>query len=298
MGDQLKRWSRLLHLDVLLVLLALLAGIAGAYLAHRYLGARADAAETAIRNRYKTMSVVVAASDLARGETLQAGLLAARQMPLEFLPSDAVPAAHAGELIGGRTAIDIRRGMPVVRAALAAASTTPRLSSVLSGTGRALTIAVDEVNSQSGNLRAGDWVDIYYSRNEGGGAVLMQLLQRVQVLAAGAVIGLADDAAETAGTERHYGTITLAVSAADAERVVLAQQSGSLSVVLRSRDDQSLLPSVTRSSRWLLEQRDAQAAVIPGSRVEVLVGGNGGLTPERTWLRIGRTDEGPAGDRS
>jgi Flp pilus assembly protein CpaB len=42
---------------------------------------------------------------------------------------------------------------------------------VLAGEQKALTIAVDQVNSQAGNLMPGDWVDLYYSRSEGDGAM-------------------------------------------------------------------------------------------------------------------------------
>ncbi|MEO6078689.1 MAG: Flp pilus assembly protein CpaB [Steroidobacteraceae bacterium] len=291
-------WRWKVRADAVLLMVAILAGITGAVLSGRFLGAKAAATEATLRERYEAKAVVVAAADLPRGEPLDATRLAVRKMPKEFLPEDAVPVERAGELIGARTAIQIRRGTPVVQAALHTGSPPQRLSMVLAGERRALTIAVDQANSQAGNLAPGDWVDLYYSRSSGGDAVLAPLLQHVEVLATGAAL-LGDDAdADSRVPERNFGTITLGLSATDAVRVVLAQQSGSLSVVLRASTDTSQISSEPRSSRELLV-RPSRSRNVPGdSRVEVLIGGSGGLTPEQSWLAVGQGRLAASGDPS
>jgi pilus assembly protein CpaB len=281
--EALKRWRPLLRLDAVLLVVAVAAGIAGAALAARYLGNRSAALEAGLRDRYEPKAVVVASRDLAAGELLDAARLAVRRMPREFLPSDAVPAERAGELMGARTAIQISRGAPVVTAALHAGHVPARLATLLQDGRRALTIAVDQVNSQAGNLHPGDWVDLYYSRNSDGDAVLVPLLQHAEVLAAGATLldGMVSE------QDPAFGTITLGVSAEDAARVVLAQQSGSVAVVLRAPEDTTLLPVAMRSSRELL-RTPTRGAPAGDSRIEVLVGGLGALTPERSWLSVGQ----------
>jgi pilus assembly protein CpaB len=281
-----------------LLVVAVVAGILAAVLAGRFLGAKAEAAEVRLRERYEPRAVVVAAKDLPQGTQVDTSLLAVRKMPREYLPADAVPEERATELIGAHTAIGIRRGTPVVAAALRQDLRPPRLAAVLAGEQRALTIAVDQMNSQAGNLLPGDWVDLYYSRTEGGGATIVPLLQRVGVLATGAALRPEEDSLGDAPTERNYSTITLALSATDAARVVLAQQSGNLSVVLRSPDDRSQLSVEPRSSRELL-RRPVSALPAPGSlRIEVLVGGEGGLTPRTSWLTVGQRGLGAEGDAS
>jgi pilus assembly protein CpaB len=293
-----KWWQWMLRMDAVLLVVALLAGVAGAVLAARFLGARAAATEADLRGRYEARAVVVAAADLPEGEPLDAAHLAARRMPREFLPADAVPVERAAELIGARTAIAIRRGTPVVQAALRSGYQPPRLSKVLDGERRALTIAVDQVGSQAGNLEPGDWVDLYYSRSDDGDAVLVPLLQRVEVLAAGAA--LLTDAAGTgsAAPERNFSTITLGLSGADAARIVLAQQSGSLSVVLRSPQDMSQMPTVPLSSRDLFARTPRTRSAAGDTRVELLIGGKGGLSPERSWLSVGQGRSATSGDPS
>jgi pilus assembly protein CpaB len=298
MSNMTKWWRWKLRTDSALLLVAILAGTAAAVMAGRFLGARADAAEASLQGRYETRAVVVAAEDLPQGEPLDATRLAVRKMPREFLPDDAVPVERAAELIGAQTAIQIRRGTPVVPAALRKVMPSPRLATVLTGEQKALTIAVDQVNSQAGNLLPGDWVDLFYSRNEGGGAMLVPLLQRVAVLAAGSALHREDEALNSSVEDRHYSTITLGLSALDAARVVLAQQSGSLSVVLRSPDDQSQLTAEPRSSQELWRRAALTPVVTGAARVEVLVGGGGGLVPERSWLAVGQSGSGAAGDAS
>ncbi len=159
-----------------------------------------------------------------------------------------------------------------------------------------MTIAVDQVNSQAGNLLPGDWVDLYYSRSDGGGAVLIPLLQRVEVLAAGATLLAGDEEADPAAADRNFSTITLGLSGTDAARVVLAQQSGILSVVLRSPLDTSEMPAEPRSSQELLLRPSRARSASGDTRIEMLVGGNGGVTPDRQGWQSGR--RAAPGDRS
>lgn len=279
-------WKRLLNADALLALLAVGAGIGGSVLADRYLDAREAASEARVAGRYTTRQVVVAASDLPRGELLAAGSLAARAMPSGFVPADAVPVEQAQALLGTRTSIPIRRGTPVVAGAVQADGQVLRLSSVLASGERALTISVDETGSQAGALRPGDAIDLFYSRNDGGESLLVPLLQQVEILAVGATTSAAafDDGE---ATQRLYATITLRVDESAVPRILLAQQSGQIGIVLRAGSGGRLIDSAVRSSRELLR---AQPSSTVGTRsgVELLVGGNGGQAPQRSWLQFGR----------
>ena len=290
-------WQWLVRLDTALLLVALSAGIAGAILSARYLSARASATEASLRGRFATRAVVVAAADIAAGELLDSTRLAVRRVPKEFLPVDAVPAEQASALIGGKTAIAIHRGTPVVPAALRETHDPRRLSTILEGERRALTIAVDQVNSQAGNLMPGDWVDLFFSRSTDGDAMLVPLLQHVEILAAGVSLLGENGDAGLADSEGGFSTITLGVSADDAARVVLAQQSGNVSVVLRASGDSSLISTVPRSSRDFLRPAPKSRAPVD-TRIEVLVGGSGGLLPERSWMTVGQGRSAAAGDAS
>jgi pilus assembly protein CpaB len=245
----------------------------------RHVEARIASAEATMTRRYETRNVVVASVDVAQGGVLNRENLALRQIPREYLAPDAVPAERAGELVGNRLAIGIARGMPVSAGALAADG-GDALATVLQGTERAVTLPVDDLTSQAGALRAGDFVDLYYGRRDDGDALLVPLLQKVEVLA----VGDSFSSGGTAGSAADFSTVTLRLQADEAPRVVLAQQAGDITLLLRGRDDQALQASRVLNSRELLRvtpTRTVQAGV------EVLTGGQGGAAPARSWLRVG-----------
>jgi pilus assembly protein CpaB len=285
-GEKWRRWWRP---DAMLTLVALGTGICGALLGGKYLSARAAAAEAEVASRYETTQVVVAAADVARGDVLDNGNLSLRKVPRDFLPPDAVAAAQAGDLLGRRAAVDIGRGTPIVRAVLASSARAPGLSSVLAPNERALTVAVDDLSSQAGGLRAGDRIDLYYGRRESGDAVVVPLLQQVEIMAVGDSFARAGFEGEPSG---HYATVTLRVAAVEAPRVLLAQQAGELSVLLRAPGDELLQPVAIRSSRELLQAPAVARSAAPG--IELLTGGTGELVPGRTWLRVGAGTRGDA----
>jgi pilus assembly protein CpaB len=274
-------WRRWLRTDVLLTLVGLGAGVGGALLGGKYLAARAAAIEAEAARRYQVREVVVASADVTRGGTLDGSNLAVRKIPQEFVPPGAVTPERAGDLVGSRAAIDLGRGSPIVMAALAADGPVARLSSALGANERALTVAVDELGSHAGSVAPGDHIDLYYGRRESAESLLVPLLQQVEVLAAGDSFSR-PGAAE--GEGRHYSTLTLRVSAADAPRVLLAQQTGELMLLLRAPEDEQLQPTSIRSSSELLRRPAIQSGA---GRIEVLIGGTGEMMPERRWLAVG-----------
>jgi pilus assembly protein CpaB len=274
---------RILQHDAALLTMALVLGAVGAVLASRYLTARAAAAEQALASRYSSRTVVVAADDLPQGENLQSHNMAARAMPREFLPPDAVPAELAQGLVGGRTAIAIRRGTPIVSSAVLKDGGAASLSGLLAPGERALTLPVDDINSQAGRVQIGDRVDLYYRHSESGSTLLMPLLQQVEVLAAGGALRQASGDEQDA--VRTYATLTLRVPSTEAPRILLAQQAGEIAVVLRAATDQVSEAASIRSSSELLRVRPSRSG---GSfRIELLVGGAGALAPGRSWIQVG-----------
>lgn len=278
MDEKVSGWRRWLRADVALTLVAVVAGTGGAVLAGQYLTERASAAERQLAGRYAGREVVVAATDLPRGAVLSATNLAARSVPQAYLPADAVPASRAGQLLGARVAIDIKRGTPIVSAALAEGASAAKLSDVLGGDERALTVSVDDLNSQAGGLRPGDRVDLYYSERAGGGALLVPLLQQVEILGVGESFAVGGEVGR-----RSFSTVTLRVRVDEAPKVLLAQHAGDLSVLLRSPADTNPVPVVVRSSNELLRAPVPRRQV---SQVELLVGGQGEQVPARRVLSV------------
>lgn len=280
-------WRRWLRPDIVLTLVAAAAGIAGAVLGGQYLRQRAADAESRIAQRYQGRQVIVAATDLARGTQLSARNIALRSVPEEYLPASALSGDRAGELLGAAAAVDLSRGTPIVPAMLVAGAAAPRLSAALAPDERALTVAVDDLNSQAGGLRSGDRIDLYFSRREGDSALLVPLLQQVEILG----VGDSFPGAHQDDGPRQFSTVTLRVPAVEAPRILLAQQAGELSLLLRPVADLGVQPTTIRSSSELLRPAARGRAM---ADVELLVGGQGELVPERRTIRVGASRTGGA----
>jgi pilus assembly protein CpaB len=216
-------------------------------------------------------------------------MLALRRMPRDFLPSGALSGSQAKAIIGQRLAIGLRRGDPL-QAAIVSSRDDQVLSNLVHPGGRALTIPVDEMNSMAGLLGAGDVVDLFYSLSQGDGATLTPLLERVVVLAAGEAIA-SDKVVSRRPAEpaRGFSTLTILVTPEDAARVVLAQSTGSLTVLLRSPSDDSTVAIATRNSRSLFVQyrADSRKEGSAQESIELIVGGRGGVVPEVSRLNVG-----------
>jgi pilus assembly protein CpaB len=292
---RIPNFQGLLQSNLLLGLAAVAAGLLAAWLGAQQLKQRAAALEQESKQRFATAPFVVASQDVAKGQQIDASLLSVRSMPRAYTPTDALAPDSAGMLIGGRAAIGIRRGTPVVMAALLREDSALRLSEQLPMGMRALTIQVDQLNALSGHLEAGDTVDLYYSRTQGAGAVLVPLMQRVRVLATGDITELQHRSQIGDSEPRDFSSVTLLVSGIDAQRIVLAEQTGRITLLLRRPTDESILDSRVFSSAQLLGDQSTRGVVRMDARVELLVGGTGG-NPSRSWLQTGVRAHGGHGE--
>lgn len=265
-------------INAMLVVIALAAGAAALFAVQRYLHQEVQRVEADTAARYRPQAVVVASRDIEAGQVLSAEQLAVRRMPRDFLPATALPDDAAGELIGRRLLVPLRRGDALTRTALAPRAAASLAMELPPGE-RAVTLAVDDIRSHAGLVRAGDEVDLYLLQDRGAsGGRLSVLLERVPVIAIGERLrGAKDDGAG-------YGTITLRASSANAARILLAEQAGRLAVLLRAQGDESPTVLVVRDTRELFGRPPGAGAARRAQAVEVLLGGAGGPEPRRLWL--------------
>jgi pilus assembly protein CpaB len=149
-------------------------------------------------------------------------------------------------------------------------SMTQVFSATLENGNRALTTEVDEVNSISGLLRPTDHIDLIVTARGTGtntGEVTFPLLTNVEVLATGQVTRKGEGSDQS----RTYTTITLSVSPVDAQRIVVAKNSGRLTAVLRNPDDAkaNIVPAMRIDD--LLPRK--QGPVVKSLAVQYIIGG-------------------------
>jgi pilus assembly protein CpaB len=225
--------------NIVTLAVAIVAGLATCGLVVKYLHDQRTQIEAETVGKHRMLAVMVAKENLPRGTVVQPGEFEPRPMPLEYIHASAIDQKHLGRFVGQKLAAPLRKGEALLIVHLE--STAQVFSNTLKNGNRALTTEVDEVNSISGLLRPTDHIDLMVTARGIGkktGDVTFPLLTNVEVLATGQVTRKTEGA--NGKSTKTYTTITLSVSPEDAERIVVAKNSGKLTAVLRNpQDDKS-----------------------------------------------------------
>lgn len=211
-------------------------GLAASLMAYHYL----EREEAQLRDKLKgeqardLVSVVVAKADLPAGATVTADNMAARPVPKDYVYAETVPTADFDKISGQSLVKPLGKGQPLLLSYLSEAGATGLADKIKAGR-RAVSINVDEVSSMNGLILPGDRIDLMMTMRNGG--LVVPLLEDVKVLATGSQ--LVPKATAQPGDDKfglRYATLTLDVTPQQAEKVILARGSGTLTAALRGRD--------------------------------------------------------------
>ena len=135
----------------------------------------------------------------------------------------------------------ISAGEPVVAARVSGFGEKVTIAGAIDPDKRAIAIRVDDVSGVAGFITPGDRVDIVLTRRlDSGGMQADTILQNITVRG---IDQVADEDRDKPSVVR---TVTVELTAANAQRLALAQQAGTLSLTLRNLGDRntSALPTV------------------------------------------------------
>ncbi|CAN5835782.1 hypothetical protein BH11PSE13_BH11PSE13_20060 [soil metagenome] len=239
--------------------------------------------------------VVVARQALGDGMVVLPAMVAKRSVPTEYVHNDALTPETFVQFAGRQLTVPVAAGKPLLASFFAA----PRkvFAEEIERGVRAITIPVDEISSISGMLRAGDRIDFMYvveKQKEGTQAVVVPLLQDVEVRATGQITSgqfasmrkRSEVSAEADPyAQQRYSTVTVAIAPGDAQKLILAQRMGKIVAALRNPEDRQTmrtggdardLDSIVDGFRPYRPRPApaAYAASPPG--VEYIVGGSNG----------------------
>ena len=246
--------------------IALAAGILAAFAANRFLAGRIEAIEA--RNRGDTVEVVVARRQMRKGQALSADNVALRAVPKAYAHSNALTQESFAGAAGRVLAYDVQPG-EMLLAGLLQLPRPPTFSARIGNGRRAMTVAVDEINSISGLLDPGDTIDLLVSLERKSRRVTVPLLQGVQVMATGQ--RLSDD--PLTGERRQYATVTLNLTPSQASALIVGREGGKVTALLRNPQDGAAVSGDTIDLAALFDEG------IGPAEVPVLYGGSGGRFP-------------------
>ena len=242
--------TRIVIVMVIAAFLALLASI-GTY---RFLSERGRMAEEA---RLQTVGVVVAAEDIPFGSTIRPEQVSLSAWPKDRYPRDVLIDVKAAS---GRIARrEFMRGEPIVESKLLTTAANVGMLSLRIPQGmRAFTVRVNEVVGVGGFLLPDARVDVVLTTQSSGGRggrISKIILEDIRVLAAGQKIDQ-----KSGGPAVTVGTVTLAVTPEEAEKLALASNDGSIHLVLRNfADSDKVKTSGIMMDRLLSSERNAPA---------------------------------------
>ncbi len=193
----------------------------------------------------KRKEVAIAKSNIKAGSPVLKNDIEFRRIPEKFLPQTVITRDELEQFQGQEVSVDIAQGDYVLESYFTMRQVVgTRLSEQIQGEGenlRAVTLPVDETNSMSRSIVAGDHVDIIltFSIPKVPQKIAVLLLQNVKVIVTGAYSVIEQERGE--GREKRYNSLTLRLPMKDALRLNYARQVGNVSVLLRHNKDESLV---------------------------------------------------------
>jgi pilus assembly protein CpaB len=217
---------------VVMLVLAIISGAIAVFLANVWLNNQNQQVPVAASTPPAEIStIVVAATDLGYGVPLQQETLREMPWPKGSVPDGAF-ARISDVLAGGRRVVlsPISPNEPILKWKISGPGARASLSAVVTEGMRAVAIRVNDVVGVGGFVLPGDRVDLLYTRNQNRdeGASTDILIQNVRVLA------IDQEADQKKDQPQVAKVVTVEVSALDAQKIALAQTTGSLSLILRA----------------------------------------------------------------
>lgn len=220
-------------LTIFLLLGAVLTGGVGWFLTQDYIKNEVTTYKKSFDDSRQAVPVVVAARDLQVGDVVDTQTARILQIPKSYVHRDAIAPGNFNMLEGKQVMHPVGAGEPILKIHVSHVK-VEGLASLLEEGQRAITIPVDKLDTQSGFLSPGDYVDLLVTLKDGERDRTVPLMQNIRVLATGTDI---DDGIKEKDQKR-YGEITLGVTPLYATKLIHAQTVGDISVLLRRPEDQ------------------------------------------------------------
>jgi pilus assembly protein CpaB len=218
--------------------LAIVVGLS----AYLYLEGEAAGSGTASAAPVERGPVVVARRDLDARAPISRDDLEVRQLPLEAVHPQALRSVD--EAAGRFATTDVAAGAQLLAPQVTTEVLGGSLARLVPPGARALSVAVSDAMAAGGLIAPGDRVDVVaiFDAGRAGRSGSSVVVENVAVLAVSALVLGGDGPAEsgrqsTSNPKQVSTTMTLAVDPSQAQRIAVAEEFGSLRLVLRHPDD-------------------------------------------------------------
>jgi pilus assembly protein CpaB len=218
------------------LLIALALGIIAALVA--YYGIKAK--EKQVRAGWNTVKILCAEQDIAEGTELDRDMVSVRDMPEQFVTESFIRIEEDNSTkhdlpFGQRVLVPLKKGDPILITHFEA-TREAEFSTMINQKGRAVTIETQEKQSVGQWVKPNDHVDIVGTFRDSSNNELktVTLMQNVLVLATGHINA---NTAFVPEDDKKYQNVTVLTLPEEAEMLALAQETGTLTLLLRNPED-------------------------------------------------------------
>lgn len=231
------------------LLLAVAAGLAG----YMYLERKERAITEELNAKANYMEVLVPIQNMNVGDVISADTVSIRPVPSAYVPDAALFPTDFDSIAGMAVSEPISAGKPLQRHQLEGMDNIEKFSQLLKPGQRAITLEIDQIESNENMLNVGDYIDIAVviepGKNKKGEEEdakdfleVRSVMERVLVLATGRkTISDPTFLYEGSSYEQGYSSITLGVDVEAIHNLVAAKEKGKLLFLLRNPNDEKKL---------------------------------------------------------
>lgn len=225
--------------------------------------------------------VVVAVADIELGNRLTPAMLAAVDWPSGSIPQGAFN--DIKDLQDRVVKTSVQRGEAILSAKLAPVGTQGGLSAVITDGKRAMTVRVNDVVGVAGFALPGNYVDVMVNAqqdNDGAKVNAEKLQISKTVLEHVLVLAVAQEAGRDDTKPKVVSAVTLELTLKDAEKLDLARNIGTLSLVLRNQVDKQAVATAGITKKQLFGEAEEPLAKVASAKSAKVM--HGGQSPYRT----------------
>lgn len=232
--------------NMLMLVLSLALGAVAVYFAKGFIEKELDFYKSQLGETVEMVSVIVPKRNMSNGEVISSRDFSIREIPAKFAHTNGVSQSTFEIAVGQRLSFDVSQGKTLLWAHLEG-GIMPTFSGKVPEGKRAMSIAVDKINSISGFLQPTDSIDLLLEYKD----QIFPIIQNIRVLATGTRTRV-DKTGRDIGS--NYNTITIEVTPEIAKKITLARSVGGLTAVLRSPKDNNETESSKMTISQLLNQ--------------------------------------------
>ena len=201
-------------------------------------------------------TIVVAAADVPRGDSITAEMVVARPYPKDLLPAGVL--TRVEDAVGRAASSPMVKDEPVLERKLAPKGSGRGLAALIRPGMRAITVQTPNVaTGVAGFIVPGNKVDVLMTMQDVAGGEkpmggTITLLEDVEILAVDQKV---DAPAENRVDAAQMRSVTLLVTPEDAAKLTLGQDKGTLHLSLRNMTDSSKAPARPATVTGLYDRR-------------------------------------------